>query len=128
MNPGQKKILIIGDAGVNTGFSRVIQSIFLRISDRYELHQLATQYNGGPHQSKWPLYPAKTADDPYGYAVIPGMLQSLQPDIVFLLYDLVYQVAYLRVLNSCPGNFKVAIYSPLESALLLLISVRDYRA
>lgn len=115
MKIDKNKILIIGDAGVNTGFSRVIQSIFLRVCDRYELHQLATHYSGEPHSGKWKLYPAKSEADPYGYALIPGMIKSLQPDIVFIIYDLIYQVEYLKVLNSCKGHFKVAIYSPLES-------------
>lgn len=108
-------ILIIGDAEVNTGFSRVIQSIFTRIYQKYELHQLATHYKGGTHSNKWPLYVAKTEKDPYGYAKIPELVSSLNPDIVFLIYDLVFQVEYLKILKKCTQEFKIAIYSPLES-------------
>jgi hypothetical protein len=82
----KSKILIIGDAEVNTGFARVIQSIFIHLYQKYELHQLATHYKGGPNQSKWPLYVARTEHDPYGYAKIPELIASLKPDIVFLIY------------------------------------------
>lgn len=109
------KLLIIGDAEVNTGFARVIQSIFSRISQHYELHQLATHYKGGSHKNEWPLYKAKTEHDPYGYARIPELIDKLNPEIVFIIYDLTFQVEYLKHLNACNGDFKVAIYSPLES-------------
>jgi len=52
------KILIIGDAVAPTGFSRVIRSIFRELLADYELHQLATRYDGGEHDYPWKLYKA----------------------------------------------------------------------
>ncbi|MEM9679161.1 MAG: glycosyltransferase [Bacteroidota bacterium] len=115
MSTIKPKILIIGDAEVKTGFARVITSIFTRIAEHYELHQLATHYSGGPHKSPWPLYKAESESDLYGYAQIPKLIADLDPDIIFLIYDLPYQVEYLKYINAYKGKFKIAIYSPLES-------------
>lgn len=44
-----RRILIIGDAVAPTGFARVIRSIFEPLHKNFELHQLATRYDGRPH-------------------------------------------------------------------------------
>jgi hypothetical protein len=49
------KILIIGDAVAPTGFARVIRSIFEPLCKHYEVHQLATRYDGAPHNYPWKL-------------------------------------------------------------------------
>lgn len=48
-SPEQTKILIIGDAVAPTGFGRVIRSIFQPLHNNFELHQLATRYDGRPN-------------------------------------------------------------------------------
>ncbi len=52
------RILIIGDAVAPTGFARVIRSIFEPLGGDFELHQLATRYDGSPADFPWKLYPA----------------------------------------------------------------------
>jgi len=49
------RILIIGDAVAPTGFARVIRSIFQPLQNDFELHQLATRYDGQPHNYPWQL-------------------------------------------------------------------------
>ncbi len=58
-----RRILIIGDAVAPTGFARVIRSIFQPLHRDFELHQMATRYDDGPHDYLWPLYPAKQGGD-----------------------------------------------------------------
>jgi hypothetical protein len=61
----RSRILIIGDGGTPTGFGRVTQGIFCNLPrDRYDLHQLAVNYLGDPHNVPWPLYPAPGMSEP----------------------------------------------------------------
>lgn len=109
------KILIIGDAVAPTGFTRVIRSIFEPLHHDYELHQLATRYDGGEHDYPWKLYPAGKGSNVYGYDQIVSLVEQIQPAIVFLLYDIVFQVPYLEILRTAAWPAKIVLYSPVES-------------
>jgi D-inositol-3-phosphate glycosyltransferase len=113
--PAKPKILIIGDAVVPTGFARVIRSIFEPLHEHYELHQLATRFDGGEHDYRWNLYPAGAGRSRYGFEQIAGLIDQIQPAIVFLLYDIVYQVQFLELLRSAQKQPKLVFYSPVES-------------
>ena len=109
------KILIIGDAVAPTGFARVIRSIFEPLHSDYELHQLATRYDGGPHDYPWKLYAAAKGESRYGYDQIVPLIEQIQPAIVFLLYDIPFQVPYLEQLRKAAPQPKIVFYSPVES-------------
>jgi glycosyltransferase involved in cell wall biosynthesis len=109
------KILIIGDAAVPTGFARVIRSVFRELQADYELHQLATRYDGGEHDYPWKLYRASSGRTVYGYDQIPTLVEQIQPAIVFLLYDIPFQVPYLDALRSAASHSRIVFYSPVES-------------
>lgn len=113
--PVRPKILIIGDAVAPTGFARVIRSIFEPLQRDFELHQLATRFDGGAHDYPWTLYSAGERGDGYGYNRIPELMQQIQPAIVFLLYDIVYQVRYIEHLRRTHTGAKFVFYSPVES-------------
>ncbi len=109
------KILIIGDGGVPTGFARVIRSIFEPLKEDFELHQLATRYSGQPHDYPWKLYRADAGKSVYGYDQILPLIEKIQPQIVFLLYDIPYQISYMKELRKATPQPKVVMYSPVES-------------
>jgi D-inositol-3-phosphate glycosyltransferase len=109
------KILIIGDAVAPTGFARVIRSIFEPLQDDYELHQLATRYDGSPHDYPWKLYAAGKGQSRYGYDHVVPLIEQIQPGIVFLLYDIPFQVPYLEQLRKAAPQPKIVFYSPVES-------------
>jgi hypothetical protein len=90
------RILIIGDAVAPTGFARVIRSIFTPLQDDFELHQLATRFDGRPHDYGWTLYPAAKGQSPYGYDHIVSLIDQIKPAIVFLLYDIPFQSKAIR--------------------------------
>jgi D-inositol-3-phosphate glycosyltransferase len=113
--PARPKILIIGDADAPTGFARVIRSIFEPLHRDYELHQLATRFDGGTHDYPWHLYPAAKGASRYGFDQVPGLVDQIQPAIVFLLYDIVFQVQYLEHLRKAKWRSQVVFYSPVES-------------
>ena len=113
--PDRPRIFIIGDAVAPSGFARVIRSIFEPLHEHYELHQLATRFEGGPHDYPWQLYPAAKGESHYGYDQIAALVDRLQPGIVFLLYDIVFQVRYLEHLRKATWKPEVVFYSPVES-------------
>jgi glycosyltransferase involved in cell wall biosynthesis len=109
------RILIIGDAVAPTGFARVIRSIFEPLHQDFELHQLATRYDGRPHNYPWQLYPAGNGKSVYGYDQISPLIAKLQPAMVFLLYDIPYQIPYLEQLRAAAPFPKIVMYSPVEA-------------
>lgn len=109
------RILIIGDAVAPTGFARVIRSIFEPLCNDYELHQLATRYDGNSHDYPWKLYAAGKGQSRYGYDQIVPLTEQIQPAIVFLLYDIPFQVPYLEQLRKATPQPKIVFYSPVES-------------
>ena len=109
------RILIIGDAVMATGFARVIRSIFQPLHKDFELHQLATRYNEGPHDYPWKLYPAGKGQSVYGYDQILPLITKIAPDIVFLLYDIPFQITYLQHLRQAVPMPKIVVYSPVEA-------------
>ena len=113
--PAWPKILIIGDAVAPSGFARVIRSIFEPLHEHYELHQLATRFDGGPHDYPWKLYPAGTGASRYGFDQVATLVDQIQPAIVFLLYDIVFQVQYLEHLRKAASKPRIVFYSPVES-------------
>jgi D-inositol-3-phosphate glycosyltransferase len=108
-------ILIIGDAVAPTGFARVIRSIFQPLHQDFELHQLATRYDGRPHDYPWKLYAAGKGTSVDGYDQILPLIEKLQPAIVFLLYDISFQLPYLEQLRRAVPRRQIVIYSPVES-------------
>jgi D-inositol-3-phosphate glycosyltransferase len=112
---GKRKILIIGDAVAPTGFARVIRSIFEPLRHDYELHQLATRYDGSPNDYPWTLYPAAKGKSRYGYDQIVPLIEQIKPSLVFLLYDISFQVPYLGQLQKALPRAKIVFYSPVES-------------
>jgi glycosyltransferase involved in cell wall biosynthesis len=113
--PSKPKILIIGDAVAPTGFARVIRSIFEPLHEAYELHQLATRYDGKPHDYSWTLHAAGKGKSRYGYDQIAPLIARIQPAIVFLLYDIPFQVPYLEHLRKATPLPKIVFYSPVEA-------------
>ena len=109
------RILIIGEAVAPTGFARVIRSVFSRLTDRYELYQLATRYDGGPHDWPWTLHAASKGASVYGYDQVVPLVESLRPDLVFLLYDISFQPVYWAHLRRAIWQPPVVMYTPVEA-------------
>lgn len=108
-------ILIIGEAVVQTGFARVIHSVFSRLTDQYELHQLATRYDGGAHDWPWTLHAASKGRSVYGYDQVAPLVDSLKPSLVFLLYDIPFQPPFWTQLRRAAWQPPVVMYTPVEA-------------
>lgn len=120
LEPSSKPhILLIGDGGIPTGFSRVLLSIFEQLTHKYTLSHLATGYQGDPHGYLWDLYPAHLGGDPYGIGRLPSLIEALRPDVVIALHDLWIQTEYMKVLRQYADQLKVILYCPVDSAPII---------
>ena len=70
---------VIGDAVAPTGFARVIHSLFQPLHRDFEMHQMATRYDDGPHDHSWPLDPANQAGNVYGHNQQAKLVNGIRP-------------------------------------------------
>jgi glycosyltransferase involved in cell wall biosynthesis len=110
-----RRILVIGDAVVPTGFSRVLHSVLDRLSSRYEIHQLGINYVGDPHTSPWRIYPAGTLGQPLGFNRLPALLAQIAPQLIFMLNDPWVLMQYAGILTQIGSTVPCVAYFPVES-------------
>jgi glycosyltransferase involved in cell wall biosynthesis len=109
-------LLVLGDGGAPTGYSRVIASILRNLpKNNYIIHHLAVNYHGDPHEEDWSLYPAASKGHPFGVNRVKELVESTRPDIVLSVADLWIQKLYLNELCSCDLEPKIVLYSPVDA-------------
>lgn len=108
-------ILIVGDAVYPSGFARVLRSIFEPLCEKYTLYQLGTNYHGDPHDYRWPVYPATPGGDIFGINRLKSLIDTLQPQLVFLLHDLWIHAKYMDVLSEYLNRLKVILYCSIDA-------------
>lgn len=109
------RILIVGDATTSSGFSRVIQGIFVPLRHAFDLHQLALGYRGDPHRWPWPLYPAGAYSSPLGYDRLPAVAAEIRPDLVFLLHEPSVAARWLQLLDGVVARERCVTYVAVEA-------------
>jgi glycosyltransferase involved in cell wall biosynthesis len=111
-----KKVLFIGDGVTYTGFSTVLHNIIKRIPQNlYDVHHLAINYFGDPHEYSWKIYPAYIGGDIYGIKRLPSFnLESFAG--IFILNDPIIVNQYLAVIKKL--NLKrippIIVYTPID--------------
>ena len=110
-----KRILWIGDGVAKTGFSTVNMNIIKNLLDTYEVHHLAINYYGDPHEYTWKIYPAGIRGDLWGFNRIKEFSET-NADCIFILNDIWVIAKYLELIKS---NFKkvppIVVYFPVDS-------------
>lgn len=110
------RLLVVSDGLVPSGLARVTHSILRRLcNDRYDIHHLAINYNGDPHQENWKIYPAAVVGDHYGFKRLEELVRKIRPDIVWTYHDPWIQREYLRILRAYTDVLRVVTYTPVES-------------
>jgi glycosyltransferase involved in cell wall biosynthesis len=111
------RLLVLGDGGAPTGYARVTENILKRLPpDRFEVHHLAVNYSGDPHDLPWKLYPAGNRGDAFGGNRIKELLDQTRPDLIFSVADLWIQKVYLQILlaeHAYKG--RIVLYSPVDA-------------
>lgn len=112
----KKKLFIIADAGVDTGFAQVTHNLVDHLSERWDVHIMAINYFGDPHpiQSKARLYnpSARQQGDYYGTARVKELLHTIKPDVIFLINDPWVAKSYVPLLKGYDAP-KV-LYTPID--------------
>lgn len=112
------RVLWVSDGVVPTGFSRVAHNLIGRAPRDIEIHHLAINYYGDPHKYHYPIYPAFTGGDVYGFGRLPTLVKRLKPDVVFLFNDVPIISQYLKVLFAEQVDIPVFVYYPVDSKYL----------
>lgn len=94
----KKKLLVIGDFPVYTGFGTVLHNLLPHWKNDYELYIMGINYYGDwtPAVAEYRIWPAAQGDDVYGFNKVFTFLSQLQPDLVFILNDPWVAVEYKR--------------------------------
>lgn len=108
-------VLFVGDAVAATGFARVMQSLCETLQSDYDIHQIAINYHGDPHDCAWRIYPAKLGGDAFGVGRLLPLVESVRPDLIFLLNDLWILADYMTQLRTLPQMPKVVMYCPVDA-------------
>jgi len=117
--PNSKKnpcLLVVGDAVATTGFSRVTRNILEPLAPSFEIHQIAVNYYGDPHDLPWKLYPASLAGEPLGAKRLLPLTEKHKPDLIFLVGNLPRIVNYVEALGDLASKIPIVAYCPVEAA------------
>lgn len=114
----KKKILMISDAGCDTGFASVSHNLIEQLYDKWDIHVLAINYQGDPHpiQSKAKMYnpSARVQGDFYGTARISELIHTVKPDLVFMINDPWVASSYAPLLEKAKYNGPIVLYTPID--------------
>jgi glycosyltransferase involved in cell wall biosynthesis len=129
-------ILWVGDGVTPTGFSRVNHNIIKHLDEKYEVHHLAINYRGDPHEYNHRIYPAAVPTgihgDVWGYSRFINLIVATQPKIIFILNDPWVIQQYLALMIEAKGrvpnieNIPVVVYFPVDATEHDAHWFRDY--
>ena len=114
------KILYAGDAFVQTGFGRVAEYLLPALAKEHEVHVLATNWHGDYDDEavKYKSYPAMAhGSDPFGSHRIAELVQTIQPDLVWVTNDLWVAINLWEAVKPLKERlpFKFFVYTPIDS-------------
>lgn len=107
-------LLVVGDAAAPTGFARVVKGILAPLAERYQIHQLGTNYKGDPHDWPWKIYPADIGGDIYGAGRLREMIERTRPALVLVVNDLWVVGRYAETLRAYRDKLCVVAYCPVD--------------
>lgn len=126
---GRKKVLWFGDGFAKTGFAQVNTNIIKNLpSERFDVHHVAINYFGDPHENTWKMYPAAIRGDIWGYNRIPEFVDD-GFDGIFILNDIWVIARYLERIkkefnsNNIPS---IVTYFPIDAVDLDPIWFKDF--
>jgi len=126
---GKVKVLWVSDGEAPTGFARVAHSVIKYLDQKkYDIHHLAVNYRGDPHDNWWKLYPAMwggamtpVGPDLLGFGRFSRLIDEIKPDLIFMLNDPWVLQKYLALIIESKGlipgveTIPVVTYFPVDA-------------
>jgi len=112
-------MLFIGVGYLNTGFSRVSESLLREFARHYEIHQFAINLMGTVKEAPWPVY-GNDESDFYGQRRAVDLVETIRPDIVLVYHNTWYYPLVGPGLEKLRErlSFKIVLYLPIEGDYL----------
>lgn len=120
------KLLVIGMGVHPTGYTRVIESVLLRLRSRYDVHQLAINYRGAPRSEPWHIYPNLIPGDLFGRDALPALLERVRPQLVWIVHDLYMYEVHAAAISRLEEPPQVVFYTPIEGSDLAASSAAGF--
>lgn len=111
------RLLALGQFANSTGYARVFASILSRVAERFEAVHFGVNYDGPILHREYKILPNLLLGDYFGKKQLPGLLDQLQPDVIFLYHDLQFYSVHRPVLDRYKEQHpqaSVVIYCPVE--------------
>jgi glycosyltransferase involved in cell wall biosynthesis len=106
----RQRIFVLGEILLPSGYATVLQNLLPFLQDRYEIHIFARSYSGPARAKAWTIHPNAVDGDVWGIEQIPSLLDQIQPDVVWVIYDAVLYLVHQQALASWP----TILYCPID--------------
>jgi D-inositol-3-phosphate glycosyltransferase len=107
---GKRRLLIVGDAGVSTGFAKGTHKLADAASEKFDVHVIGLNHDGDPPiLEPYPVYPAMAGGDPLGYGLLRRKIDQLGPACVVIQNDPWNFPGYLSQVGNVPVVGWVAV-------------------
>lgn len=110
-----RKLLVIADAIIPTGFARVADAILRRLVADFEIHQLGISYFGPPVDDPWHVYPTPCGQKVYPFQEAEKKFVQIDTDLVFIINDLWIVNIFAERLKSLNPAIPIVSYSPVDT-------------
>ncbi len=112
--PRAPRLLAIGQAMAPTGYARVLHGILGPLRHRFEITHFGLNCVKPPADPGWRVEPNLLLGDVFGAERLPGLLDEVRPDLVFLNFDPWLFGVYRETLAVCARPPRVVSYCPVE--------------
>lgn len=112
------KVLWASDLVTPTGFSTVAHNIIKYLGEEFDITGVGVNYNGDPHDYKFPVFPAALGTgNVYGDNRVVDLLNTREFDVLFILNDAWVIDRYLRSIkkNVKTKLPKIVVYFPVDA-------------
>lgn len=110
------RLLALGPAADASSYCRVLHGIFRHLSADWEIDHFGLNYRGEPFDfnAGWHVLPNPTIGDRYGVSQVPGLVESLGPDVIFIFNCFTVLPRYASLIERLGERRpKIVAYSPL---------------
>jgi glycosyltransferase involved in cell wall biosynthesis len=110
-----KKVLVIADALIPTGFARVAHAILGQLADQFEFHHLGISYHGPRLLQPWKIYPTPPENGVYPFDFAEQLITEIDPDLVFIINDIWIINIFAERLKKIAPLVPIVCYTPVDT-------------